>query len=71
MLKNSHIKQFYIDSENSTDGDERSDSVTNDHFCKIKIKNLHSKAKSSLCRNYSESGYCPYGVKCQFAHGIH
>ena len=28
------------------------------------------KIKSSLCRNFSEKGYCPYGYKCQFAHGI-
>jgi butyrate response factor len=28
-----------------------------------------SKAKSSLCRNFMEKGFCPYGSKCQFAHG--
>jgi hypothetical protein len=28
-----------------------------------------SKAKSSLCKNFAEKGYCPYGSKCQFAHG--
>lgn len=29
----------------------------------------HSKLKSSLCRNYARNGSCPYGEKCQFAHG--
>lgn len=29
----------------------------------------NSKAKSSLCRNFMERGLCPYGSKCQFAHG--
>jgi hypothetical protein len=28
-----------------------------------------SKAKSSLCKNFTEKGFCPYGSKCQFAHG--
>ena len=31
----------------------------------------NSKAKSSLCKNYMEKGECPYGSKCQFAHGPH
>jgi hypothetical protein len=30
-----------------------------------------SKAKSSLCKNFTEKGFCPYGSKCQFAHGPH
>ena len=28
------------------------------------------KVKTSLCKKWSESGYCPYGYKCQFAHGL-
>ncbi len=28
-----------------------------------------SKAKSSLCKNFAERGACPYGSRCQFAHG--
>ena len=36
--------------------------------CKVKI-NENLKHKSSLCRNYEEYGFCPYGYKCQFAHG--
>lgn len=28
-----------------------------------------SKLKSSLCRNFVTTGYCPYGNRCQFAHG--
>lgn len=28
-----------------------------------------SKFKTELCKNYSETGQCPYGKKCKFAHG--
>lgn len=28
-----------------------------------------SKLKSSLCKNFAMNGFCPYGKKCQFAHG--
>ncbi|XP_003386486.1 PREDICTED: mRNA decay activator protein ZFP36L2-A-like [Amphimedon queenslandica] len=27
--------------------------------------------KTELCRPYQEYGYCKYGEKCQFAHGMH
>jgi hypothetical protein len=32
-------------------------------------QNSKSKIKSSLCKNFTEKGFCPYGQKCQFAHG--
>ena len=28
-----------------------------------------SKIKSSLCKNFMVTGSCPYGERCQFAHG--
>lgn len=28
------------------------------------------KMKVQLCRNFIASGYCPYGGKCRFAHGL-
>lgn len=28
-----------------------------------------NKCKRSLCKNFTEQMYCPYGDKCQFAHG--
>lgn len=28
-----------------------------------------TKYKTELCKNYSETGQCPYGKKCKFAHG--
>lgn len=71
MSENCSIKQFYVDSEISTDGDDCVESMRKGQYSKLKAKNNHSKAKSSLCRNFSEKGYCPYGKKCQFAHGIH
>jgi len=27
--------------------------------------------KTELCRSFTRTGYCRYGLKCQFAHGIH
>jgi hypothetical protein len=30
-----------------------------------------TKLKSSLCKNFTQTGLCPYGDKCQFAHGTH
>lgn len=63
------IDSQLCDSEPSTDGDEGLLKVVNKKN-KNKNKGNNSKIKSSLCRNYSENGYCPYGYKCQFAHGI-
>lgn len=56
-------------SQASTDGDDNTISIN----CSIQTKNKNiakNKTKSSLCRNFSEKGYCPYGYKCQFAHGV-
>ena len=58
-------------SEASTDSDDNYQA--SHYYRKITTKQKvcsKDKAKSSLCRNYSEKGYCPYGYKCQFAHGI-
>lgn len=27
------------------------------------------KYKTELCHNFSQTGYCPYEKRCQFAHG--
>lgn len=27
------------------------------------------KYKTEMCKNWEKSSYCPYGVKCRFAHG--
>jgi tristetraprolin len=32
---------------------------------------LNNKVKSSLCKNFTQTGLCPYADKCQFAHGTH
>jgi hypothetical protein len=29
-----------------------------------------SKYKTELCKNYEEKGFCSYGTKCRFAHGV-
>ena len=35
-----------------------------------KVTSLIYKYKSELCKNYEILGYCPYGDKCDYAHGI-
>lgn len=30
-----------------------------------------TKYKTELCKKFSETGHCPYGRKCKFAHGKH
>ncbi len=47
------------------------------NFCKEKCfensfrfrASPNNKVKSSLCKNFTQTGLCPYGDKCQFAHG--
>jgi len=34
-----------------------------------KERGKDSKFKTELCSTFSESGFCPYGNKCRFAHG--
>ena len=63
----------YMDavSEASTDSDDGYQAPACSRKAAGKNKGTpKDKAKSSLCRNFSEKGYCPYGYKCQFAHGI-
>ncbi len=31
---------------------------------------LSHKYKTELCKNWEEHGYCTYGTKCRFAHGV-
>jgi butyrate response factor len=33
------------------------------------LSHFSTKIKHSLCRNFTEQGFCPYGNRCQFAHG--
>ncbi|KAM4641163.1 mRNA decay activator protein ZFP36 [Discoglossus pictus] len=33
------------------------------------LPTLSARYKTELCRTFSETGICKYGVKCQFAHG--
>lgn len=33
-------------------------------------KTSNGKMKTSLCKKFTETGHCPYGNKCQFAHGV-
>lgn len=76
VFQNYQHMNFDAVSQASTDGD---DNQNLEFFLKsAKGKNIgcggsnskNNKMKSSLCRNFSEKGYCPYGFKCQFAHGL-
>ncbi|KCZ75923.1 hypothetical protein H311_03088, partial [Anncaliia algerae PRA109] len=31
---------------------------------------INKMYKTELCRNFSDLGYCKYGIKCQFAHAL-
>ena len=51
-----HQKQKQPNAESNS---RPSDEVTNERY------------KTELCRKFMENGSCPYGKKCQFAHGYH
>lgn len=62
---------FDVKSETSTEGEEGEfhQDYLNNSMLSHPYRGGSSKAKSSLCKNFMEKGYCPYGNKCQFAHG--
>ena len=62
----SDVSTDHDDLEHPTDHDPSFSSPDS-----LPSKHRSSKAKSSLCRNFTEKGFCPYGNKCQFAHGPH
>lgn len=33
-------------------------------FCKVE------RYKTDFCKNWVKNGYCEYGLKCRFAHGV-
>ena len=33
------------------------------------LYNENPKFRKSLCKKWNNEGKCPYGIKCQFAHG--
>jgi hypothetical protein len=62
---------FDVKSETSTEGEENDylHEISLQAFSKASMRAFCSKAKTSLCKNFTEKGYCSYGKKCQFAHG--
>lgn len=54
-------------SETSTESDPRENGHPN---FQNRQSHANTKHKRSLCRNFTEKGFCPYGKKCQFAHGV-
>lgn len=71
---------FLSSSENFFDSPDSKSMSSNEHKedytvlnCalnqKKKIVPDDSKFKTEMCKNWSESGQCPYGKKCKFAHG--
>lgn len=70
-LPKASTKQFDTLSETSTESCELPENLDR-HDLSLQVRNAQGsnhKAKSSLCRNFMEKGSCPYGPKCQFAHG--
>lgn len=70
-IQESFHSHFDSKSETSTDGDDRDlhiEYLGNSRNFPTLPKGS-SKAKSSLCKNFMQRGHCPYGGRCQFAHG--
>ena len=47
-----------------------SDLLKNGLNSELKKHDYRNKLKSELCKKYEKDGKCPYGNKCDFAHGI-
>lgn len=43
--------------------------TTTDHLVPQHVNKQRSLFKTELCRSWEEKGRCPYGNKCQYAHG--
>jgi hypothetical protein len=70
ILDYARTSAFDLKSETSTEGDDAE--FSQEILCSphaLPFRSGCSKAKSSLCKNFMEKGSCPYGGKCQFAHG--
>lgn len=65
VRKNSNASTISIDS-GSTMGEESLDQRLANINQQQQPANLY---KTELCRSFTETGYCRYGAKCQFAHG--
>ena len=59
-------------SEASTDNDDLDHDLSTPVVLQVPIpsKTYHPKNKTSLCKNFTQNGHCPYGSRCQFAHGL-
>ena len=50
-------------------GSTEAESSDGSEDCFFYVPQIIIKYKTEPCKNYSLSGYCNYGDKCQFAHG--
>ncbi|KAL7641354.1 UNVERIFIED_CONTAM: hypothetical protein RMT77_008493 [Armadillidium vulgare] len=69
LLQGSHGLPFIGKIFTLEDGSERLGSLTNlevDEFAPLDP----SKYKTELCRSYQVHGYCKYGIRCNYAHGV-
>ena len=41
-----------------------------ENLCRHAEQQYPHKYKTELCKNWEEHGYCTYGTKCRFAHGV-
>ena len=57
-------------STNSSDNNEANPTILNSALQqKKKVTIDETKYKTEVCKNWSETGQCPYGKRCKFAHG--
>lgn len=51
----------------------RAESTDDECPCEVGFQKTYKtnvcKYKTEMCKNFSETGFCPYRDKCQFAHG--
>jgi len=67
---NSSVDNLDALSTNSSDQNEETSVLLNSALKpKKKVLTDETKYKTEVCRNWSETGQCPYGKKCKFAHG--
>lgn len=67
--KEYHTKDLFSQSESSSDSndDEPANKCPQSHTHENRINK--NKYKTELCKNFSETGWCPYEDRCQYAHG--
>lgn len=65
------FQRLYRKKSQEAYSDSTDDEVIPENHCQTNCgaKINKCKYKSQLCKNFSQMGWCRYGMKCQYAHG--